>query len=122
MLGISFLDPQVLTVTLMLTGALLLGAIVIAAVDRWRKRQANRFLATHDHLASFRILYEQGELSREEYDRIRGKLSREGKIPKSAEKVTPPTPDTARPGDPGTIETVEPPSTAIKEEKPPARE
>jgi hypothetical protein len=54
--------------------AILLGALVIFLVDRWRKRaQADQFSAG-DQLSRFRLLYEQGELSREEYDRIRSKL------------------------------------------------
>src|SRR5436309_8249967 len=70
----SFLNPQVLVTTALLAGALILGAAVLALIDRWRKRQTNETLATHDQLASFRLLYERGELSHDEFERIRQQL------------------------------------------------
>jgi hypothetical protein len=68
-------DPRVLVWTGVLTGGLLLGALVIAWVDRWRKRAAADDGVAADQLVTFRSLYERGELSREEYDRIRARLS-----------------------------------------------
>lgn len=73
----SLADPKfirILAATGLLAGALLAGAIVVAFVDRWRKRRANETLATHDQLASFRLLYERGELSKEEFERIKAQL------------------------------------------------
>jgi hypothetical protein len=57
-----------------LVAAILLGALVIFLVDRWRKRSQTDQFSAGNQLSRFRLLYEQGELSREEYDRIRGKL------------------------------------------------
>jgi len=72
--ALSFLDPRVLTVTALLSGSLLAGALIIAMVDRWRKRQTN-FAQPHEQLASFRVLYERGEMSEEEYQRVRARLT-----------------------------------------------
>jgi hypothetical protein len=71
------LDPkfvQILIATGLLAGALLVGAFVVALFDRWRKRRANETFTAHDQLASFRLLYERGELSKEEHERIRARL------------------------------------------------
>jgi hypothetical protein len=75
--GSPWLDPRVLWATLSLVVILLLGAAVLALVDRWRKRPAPDRLSPGDQLSHFRTLYEQGQLSREEFERIRGRLSRE---------------------------------------------
>ena len=54
-----------------LVGVLLVGAAFIARVDRWRKRQMDDADDdAPDQLSSFRALYERGELSKEEYDRV----------------------------------------------------
>lgn len=53
-----------------LVGVLLLGAFIIARVDRWRKRQMEAKDDETEHVTSFRELYENGELSKEEYDRV----------------------------------------------------
>ncbi len=89
--AIGFLDPRVLTVTIMLTGSLLLGALVLALVDRWRKRQ-NDAVTPHEQLTSFRVLYERGELSEQEYQRVKAKLAPKLK----PAVVTPPPAVTAR--------------------------
>ncbi len=53
---------------------LLLAACVILLVNRWRKRKIQVTPTSSDQLAEFRVLYEQGQLSREEFDRIRSLL------------------------------------------------
>ena len=61
--------------SLPLIGVLLLAALVIYYVDRWRKRgEAGTSENPADQLSSFRSLYETGQLSREEFDRIRSRL------------------------------------------------
>jgi len=57
----------------LLVGALLLGAMLLAWAERWRRRmtEADR---PADALAAFRSSYERGELSEDEYRRIRAKL------------------------------------------------
>src|SRR5947209_3489894 len=84
----SFLDPQLLWAMAALIATLLLGAIVFAWLDRWRKRGDRTILTPADQLTSFRQSYERGELSQGEYERIRAKLA-----PKLREQVNlPPRP------------------------------
>jgi hypothetical protein len=58
--------------TVLLMGALALAAITIVYIGRWVKRPKAQ---TSDDLTYYRLLYEQGEFSREEYERIRAKLA-----------------------------------------------
>ena len=64
-------DPTLLVTGLLLAGTLLLGAVVIAWAGRWRRRQAPDAPGPNEQLAQFRSLYEQGTLSREEFERLR---------------------------------------------------
>ena len=73
--GPSLLDPRLLWATISLVAILLLGALVLAWFDRLRKRADPSVLTPGDQLAAFRLSYERGELSQEEYERIRGRLS-----------------------------------------------
>ncbi len=72
-----FLNPDFLLTVGLLVGALLVGAIAFALVDRWRKRQADPGSAREstESLTSFRAMYESGELSKEEYERIRNRVA-----------------------------------------------
>jgi hypothetical protein len=54
--------------------ALLVGALIIAIVDRWRKRHGVARVDSGDQMAHFRALYERGELSKEEFEQIRARL------------------------------------------------
>ena len=56
-------------------GALLVLAPLLALFERWRKRPPAVQEGTGDQLAHFRTLYERGEISQEEYDRIHARLS-----------------------------------------------
>ena len=57
-----------------LVGALLLGAIVFSWIERWRKRQLSNTPANEiTQIGSFRTMFERGELTKEEYDRIKSK-------------------------------------------------
>jgi hypothetical protein len=69
-----FVDPRFFWATLALVGTLLFAALVIWLVDRWRKRSP-RVPSSGDQLTHFRRLYEQGEISAEEFARIRGLLT-----------------------------------------------
>jgi hypothetical protein len=68
-------SPALLITSLYLAGALLLGAAVIAAVSRWRRRYGTERLTPSDQLSQFRSLYEKGELSAEEFARLRTLLT-----------------------------------------------
>jgi len=92
--------------------ALLAGAAVIAYVERWRKKQGNETLTAHDQLASFRLLYERGELSQPEFERIKKQLLVKMKTgdpaavaPRTEPKESPPPeppPPAGEPGPPAT--------------------
>jgi hypothetical protein len=68
-------DSRFLWYGLALAGSLLLGAVIIWLVDRWRKRQLKGWQASGDQLSHFRKLYEQGDITAEEFARIRNKLT-----------------------------------------------
>lgn len=59
----------------LMVAALLLGALIISLVDRWRKRQLGDSGREADSLTTYREMYSRGELSKEEYTQIRQKLS-----------------------------------------------
>jgi hypothetical protein len=66
---------QLLVTSLCLVAALLVGALVIALVNRWRRRsEAKEDLSPSAQLAHFRSLYEAGTISQEEFDRLRAVL------------------------------------------------
>src|SRR5947209_5405686 len=90
----SLLDPQLLWAMAALIATLLLGAVIVAWLDRWRKRGGARdTLTPADQLTAFRQSYERGELSQEEYERVRAKLA-----PKLRQQVNlPPKPNTPEP-------------------------
>jgi hypothetical protein len=52
-----------------LLGVLVVGAMCISRLDRWRKRQMDG-TDDPDPVMSFREMYERGEISKEEYDRV----------------------------------------------------
>lgn len=63
-----------LWITGALVATLLIGAFILSRVERWRKRQlSDSAVADVEQLGSFRAMYENGELSKEEYDRIKAK-------------------------------------------------
>jgi hypothetical protein len=87
---------ELLWAALPLIGILLAGALVLYVVDRWRKRNRaarENASAPSDQLSHFRSLYEQGEMSREEFESIRtlltGRLRQELNVP-AAPAVSPP--------------------------------
>ena len=69
------LDWRLVWATLGIVAAILIGAAIIALVDRWRKRPFQEKLSASDQLAQFRLLYERGQLKPEEFERIRALLT-----------------------------------------------
>ena len=53
-----------------LAGVLLITAVFLARMDRWRKRQMEDRDESTTQLGSFREMYERGEISKAEYDRV----------------------------------------------------
>jgi hypothetical protein len=70
-------DPRFLWTSIALAGLILLGVLLIAWLDRWRRQSEPQPLTANDQLAHFRELHEKGELSQAEFDRIRAKLGGE---------------------------------------------
>jgi hypothetical protein len=92
---------------------ILIAAAIVAAVKRWRDRPVPEGLTVSEQLSQFRTLYEEGELSAEEFAQIRtrlgAQLKQELEIPPGpgtgSTPPPPPTPDpdpNIRPGPPGT--------------------
>src|SRR5438093_6187788 len=69
------LDPRFLWASLAFAAAVAVGYLVILWVDRWRKRPVQYQLSAHEELAQYQALYERGELSQEEFARIRTRLT-----------------------------------------------
>jgi hypothetical protein len=89
----------ILPTGLALAGALLIAAAVIALASRWRRAPRSGSTNASEQLSKFRSLYEKGEMSREEFERIRTRLSDQIRGPApgttSAAAPTPPGPTAA---------------------------
>ncbi len=72
---LSLTDPRVLWPTFALVVVLLLAAAILAWFDRWRKRPDAALMSPADQLNAFRLSYERGELSADEYKRIKARLA-----------------------------------------------
>jgi hypothetical protein len=68
-------DPRLLWMMSALVAIILCGAVVLVWLDRWRRRPGSERLSAQDQLAAFRELYEEGQLSQEEFERIRATLT-----------------------------------------------
>jgi hypothetical protein len=71
------LDPALMIPALSMAGALLVGALIVAMVRRWHQKDSSLGPSASDQLAEFRTLYEQGQISAEEFKRLRNILSEE---------------------------------------------
>jgi len=100
----------ILTTALYFVGALLIGALVITVVNRWRKKAAgSESLSAVDQLAHFRTLFEQGELSEEEFNQLRAVLG--GKIRRKRGEAKHPE---LQPPEPPPPKEPEPPETGLR--------
>lgn len=94
---------QLLVTGLCLAAALLVGAIVIALLGRWRRgRAAEEDCSPGAQLAHFRSLYEAGTISQEEFERLRSLLGGQMRaalgVPVPAKEASPPAESGAAPG------------------------
>ena len=97
-------STKLLGTSIALVAALLIGALLIALVDRWRRKATEAcLLDTNDQLAQFRLLYERGDLSREEFERIRERLG--GRLRKELDVTPPPQSSVETPRPPESPET-----------------
>ena len=86
-----FRQPEVIWGTAGLALALLGGALIIWLVDRWRKQATTITPAdTAEELTDFRGMYERGEITEEEYVRLRNKVS--GRMKEALSPASPASP------------------------------
>jgi hypothetical protein len=83
-------NQRLLWAGLLLVAVLLIGAAILAWLDRWRKQMTDGPATGVDQINSFRLSYERGELSEDEYRRIQQRMT--GKP-----KATPPEPAPSEP-------------------------
>jgi hypothetical protein len=101
-------DPQLLWYTVAMVGSLLVGAAIVALAERWRKKRLLRESEPADQLARYTALHEKGDLSTEEYERIRQlfksrmvqKLADQEPKPPPSEPSAPPAADPENPQNP----------------------
>jgi hypothetical protein len=98
--GDPFREPEVIWGTIGLMVALLVGAFFVWLVDRWRKKAVVRPDA-REELTDFRAMYENGEITEEEYVRLRERVS-------ERVKYTPPAAGDTRPAATGTTDSAPP--------------
>ncbi len=72
-------EAELLLLVGALVAILLMGAAVISWLNRWRKKQLESEDDLTDTIGSFRKMYETGELSKEEYERILQKTAENAK-------------------------------------------
>lgn len=73
--GDPFRNPNVVWGIAGLALALLAGALLVYLADRWRKRSAAGAVDTSRELTEFRKMYERGEITKEEYARLRDRVA-----------------------------------------------
>jgi hypothetical protein len=61
---------------IILTVLIVVGIALVVWMDRWRKRPIEVGLTPTEQLAHFQQLLDRGELSQQEFDRIKAKLNR----------------------------------------------
>jgi hypothetical protein len=91
-------SPEVMWSTAGLAVALLAGALLVYLVDRWRKRNAAPTVDTTRELTEFRRMFEHGEITEEEYARLRDRVAQRVKAPPPA---SPSLPGVSIPGSSG---------------------
>lgn len=70
-------DPEFLKLVALLAATLLVAAAILAWLGRWRKRQfSEESGADLEQFGNYRKMFERGELTKAEYDRIRLKQAR----------------------------------------------
>jgi hypothetical protein len=71
-------NPEFLVWVGILVGTLLAAALVLHFIDRWRRRQetsGDPLRESTIDLTTYREMYENGEITQSEYERIRDKLA-----------------------------------------------
>jgi hypothetical protein len=88
--GNPFDRPEIIWATAGIAGALILGAVVVLLVDRWRKKGLADSGPSVDELTEYRRMFDAGEITEEEYKKLRRQLAERVKQPPP---VAAPNPD-----------------------------
>jgi hypothetical protein len=99
-------EESLLTWTGLLASAIIVCAMFIARMERWRKRQMEIEDDNPRHFGSFREMYDNGAITKTEYDRVMRRIA------DKAEKARPDpvAPEAAPPTPPaGPLDSPEPP-------------
>jgi len=83
-------------------GIILIGAGIIALVDRWRKRPFQSRMSASEQLAQFREQFEKGQIKPEEFERIRALLNERIREEMEVSKVPALPPTGEKPAGPDT--------------------
>ena len=75
-----FRQPEIIWGTAGLVAALLAGAFAVWVVDRWRKR-STQTRESAEELTDFRGMFERGEITEEEYAKLRTRVANRMKRP-----------------------------------------
>jgi hypothetical protein len=97
---LAALDAQLILEGLALLAVLAACAVLLWWANRWRRQAAEPPESAGDQLSRFRQLYDQGELSREEFERIRGLLDRRRRQDQDVPPAEEPPDPGFRPGRP----------------------
>ncbi|HEV3437989.1 MAG TPA: SHOCT domain-containing protein [Gemmata sp.] len=93
--------PEVIWGTAGLALALLAGALLVYLTDRWRKGNVVRTVDATGELTEFRRMYEQGEITEEEYAKLRDRVAQRVKasppVPVSSSQPALPSPGPVTP-------------------------
>jgi hypothetical protein len=84
MRGSFWTRPDFLWSTFLLVGLLIVGAIALALVKRWHRRQSQRIELPEQHLTTYHALVTQGDLTTEELHRITQILAQQKEMPTSS--------------------------------------
>ncbi len=79
--GDPFRSPDVIWGTAGLAVALLAGALLVYVADRWRKKSSSQVVDTSRELTEFRRMFERGEITAEEYAKLRERVALRVKAP-----------------------------------------
>lgn len=118
-------SPEVMWGMALLVVALLVGAAVIYAVDKWRQKSAAgpTDADATSVLTDYRAMYESGEITEAEYAELRRRIAEKVKQPVAPKPETPagtmPPLPSFQPGERKTVNPPAPPSAAPEPPKPP---
>lgn len=119
---LSNLKFELLWAFLPLVGALLLAAVILSWAKQWRKRTTPAPCTANEQLAHFRTLYERGELTPIEFERIRARLAEQLRLEMEAKTAEEPLEVTALAPAPQPENSPHPqPSTAPPQNEPPTQ-